>query len=472
MKRRYLSLKCQQVRATFLAFFLLLSLCIPAAKVAAQSGSTAPRRERLLNGLRIALLHRPGDAQVLLKLRVSSGAAFDLAGREGMMTLLSDALFPDPGTRQYVTEELGGRLEVNTSYDNIEVTLSGKASDFERLAELLRNAVIQMSLAAEDVNRLRDERVKAAREAGAKPAAVADRAIATRLYGAHPYGRTVAGTPESLSRIERADLLLARDRFLNPNNSLLVCIGGVEPSRALRTIRQFLGSWRMSETIPPATFRQPEATDGRTLIVNLPGAGDTEIRLAARGLSRTDRDRAAASVLATLARERWAATLKEFQPKSMFVHHDAYNLSGVMRLGVTLPATAAAQTLDAARAVLRELSASPVSAAELDNARRAALAALAGRRQSPTALADEWLDAAAYNPTPADEERALNAVTPADVQRVAARLFGDAQLASVVVGDAAQLRNELARLSSGVEVIGANVAAPASSPAPTPAKRP
>lgn len=475
MKRQFLSLHAARAQRAVIAALLLVSLCLPAANGGAQNPSTpAPRREQLLNGLRLLLLHRPGDPQVLLKVRINHGAAFDLAGKEGLMTLLSDALFPDADTRQYVTEELNGRLEVNTSYDNIEILLSGKASDFERLAELLRNAVLQMRLAAEDVNRLREARLKATRDLDGQPALLADRAAAARLYRSYPYGRSLAGTPESLARIERADMMLARERFINPNDSTLVLIGGVEIPRAMRVFRQFLGSWRKSDSIPPATFRQPDAPDARTLIVNLPGANEVEVRLAARGLSRTDRDRAAAPVVVALLRERWAAALKEFQPKSIFARHNAHNLSGVVLLGATVPAGAAAQTLEAARTAIANLSASPVSAAELENARRAALAPLNERRGRPEALADQWLDATTYNSTAADEERAINALTPADVQRVAARLFGgEAKLASVVVGDAAQLRSELTRLSGGIEVAGTTTAAPpAPASEPKPQKRP
>jgi predicted Zn-dependent peptidase len=473
MKRHLLSSYAARASRTIIAASLLVSSLCPLA-VNAGTQPPAPRREQLLNGLRLMLLHRPGDPQVLLKVRINNGAAFDLAGKEGLMTLISDALFPDAETREYVAEELNGRLEVNTSYDHIEILLSGKTGDFERLVEILRNAVLQMRLAVEDVNRLREARLKAARETGGQPALVADRAAAARLYGSYPYGRSLAGTPESLARIDRPDMMLARDRFINPNNSTLVLIGGVEAPRAMRAFRQFLGSWRKSDSIPPSTFRQPDAPDARTLIVNAPGAEGVEVRLAARGLSRTDRDRAAAPVVAALLRERLAAALKEFQLKSAFARHDAHHLSGLVLLGASVPAGVAAQALEAARTAVANLAASPVSAAEFENARRAAFAALNERRQRPEALADEWLDAATYNSTLADEERALNALTPADVQRVAARLFGrEAKLASVVVGDAAQLRSELARLSGGIEVAGANAAPPAPAAAePKTPKRP
>ena len=63
---------------------------------------TPPERFELLNGLRVVLLSRPGDQDVLLKLRIHSGAAFDLAGKGGSMALLGDLLFPDPATRDKV----------------------------------------------------------------------------------------------------------------------------------------------------------------------------------------------------------------------------------------------------------------------------------------------------------------------------------------------------------------------------------
>src|SRR3712207_3267462 len=92
------------------ALTALLLLCSAWGAAPAQS-APEPRREQLLNGLRILLWSRPADQNVLLKLRVHSGAAFDLAGKEGLMATLADAMF-DQQTRDYVTDELGGRLDV------------------------------------------------------------------------------------------------------------------------------------------------------------------------------------------------------------------------------------------------------------------------------------------------------------------------------------------------------------------------
>src|ERR1044072_4240885 len=89
-----------------LAGKLLLCLLILAPSICAQT-ATHPDREELLNGLRLLFWPQPGHPEVILKLRINSGAAFDLAGKSGQMALLGDLLFPDPDRVNYFTVKRG-----------------------------------------------------------------------------------------------------------------------------------------------------------------------------------------------------------------------------------------------------------------------------------------------------------------------------------------------------------------------------
>ncbi len=451
----------RRLPALFLAAAMLL---LPLFTARSQS-LPAPRHEQLLNGLKLLLVTRTGDPDVLLRLRIHSGAAFDLSGKEGLISLLGDALF-DAETRAFVKDELGGRLEVSTNYDAIDVTLAGKATDFERLAELLRNAVLNTQLTLDVVTRLRDARIKTVRELNLAPDMIANRAVSARLFGTHPYGRLIAGSPETLARVERPDLMQARERFLNPNNATLVLVGGIEAQRALRVFRQFLGSWRKSDRTIPATFRQPDAPDARTLLIDLPAMPDAEVRLAVRGLARADRDYAAAQVLATLARERWLKSSPELKGGALSVTHDAHALGGIFRLGTSAASPiAAAQALESARGILRALANTAPTAVELENAKRSTIATPSNGARELDSLTDIWLDEQTYKLEPSggtEFAREINALTPSDVQRVAARLFLNVPAATVVVGNAERLRAELSRVG-GVQVYG-ETSMPAASP--------
>src|SRR5215217_6269049 len=156
---------------------LLLCLAILVQPFSAQT-TAEPEREQLLNGLRLLFWLKPGSPDVILKLRINSGAAFDLAGKSGQMALLGDLLFPDPATVDFFTDEMGGNLDVSVTYDSMTITMVGKSAEFDQIVEVLRNALLATQLTPEVVTRMRDARIKLLRATSVAPAEVADRAIA------------------------------------------------------------------------------------------------------------------------------------------------------------------------------------------------------------------------------------------------------------------------------------------------------
>jgi zinc protease len=426
-----------------------------------------PEREQLLNDLHVLIWSQPGSPELLVKLRINSGAAFDLAGKSGQMALLGDLLFPDAATVDFFTDELGGKLDVSVNYDSLTITMVGKAAEFEQMISVLRNALLSTQFAPETVKRIRDARLKSLRDGTISPGMVADRAIARRLFDDFPYGRLAGGTPEDLARIERADLMLAQERFLNSNNATLAIAGGVTKARAIRTVRQLLGPWRKSEKIVPTTFQQPKAPDARTLIVNVPGP-TTEVRLAVRGLARSDSDFAASTVMARLAQQRWQAMAAELANQPMFARSDAHVLPGAFVMGTAVSTEKAVDALANARKVIESLVNTPATPAELERAKSEIVNEADVTATKPEMVPDPWLDVDTYRLNAVQDQAAmLRAVTAADIQRVATRLFKNAAIASVVAGESEQLK---AALQGRVqyEVLG-EIATPAPSPKP-PAK--
>ncbi len=436
-----------------------------------------PEREQLLNGLRVLLWPRRLDENVLIILRTHSGAAFDVAGKAGEMAILADLLFPDSATRDYFTQEIEGRLDVDTDYDSITITLQGRATEFERITGILRTALINTQISPENVNRIRESRIKIAKETNVSPAVLADRAIAARLFGDFPYGRPSAGTAETLARVERGDLLLAQERFLNPNNSTLAIIGDLPKSRVMRAVRQLLGQWRKSEKLVPSTFRQPDPPDMRTLIINAPADQSAELRLAVRGVARSHRDFAAANILAIAARRRWEKLGPELSNAPIFVRNEPHILPGMFVMGASVDNLLVAQTLKSAREVLKSLGAAPISAVELEQARGEAVAQFTKTLERPEGLAGAWLDIDTFGLASINEQmQSFSTVSPNDLQRLASSLFQESQIASVVIGDSKQLKVAL-EPTVKIELMG-EVSNPSSSPPETkpatthPAKKP
>lgn len=436
-----------------------------AVKAQTASNAAAPKlpagvqRQRLLNDLDVLLQPQPGQPDVTLLMRFRSGAAFDLAGKEGTMRLLADALFPDPTTREYIADEYNGRLNVKVDQDTLTIEIGGRANGYENYVELLRNALLNTSLTNETIAPLREARIKEANAALPDDAAIADQAAAMRLFGQHPYARTVSGTPASLARIERADLLFARERFLNPNNATLVISGGVAEVRAMRALRQQLGNWRRSDTIIPATFRQPEPPPARPLLINTSGK-TTEVRLALRTAARTDADRLVTELLARVVEESLRKSFADLSVEAaanrvtnIFARQESYRLSGRMIVGATLSSVnGTGATFVRLRDFVAKLGATPVTAAEADQAKRAYSAELNARLQTPEQTLSALIDGSLGLPRVEDDRQMIDRVTNADLNRLAAKLFGggSASIASVIAGDANALRAQL--IAAKIEV--------------------
>ena len=402
--------------------------------------SIIPENQELLNGLKILLWQKPGSPDVLLKLRIHSGSAFDLAGKAGEMALLGDVMFPDPATIDYFTEQMGGKLNVAVNYDSMTVTMVGKAEQLENILEVLRNAILATPLSPDVVTRVRDTRIKLVRDTAVSPSNVADRAIALRLFGDFPYGRPSAGSPEDLARVDRGDLMLARDRFLNSNNATLAIVGAVNRQKVLRTLKQLFGPWRKSEQIVPSSFSAAKAPNARALIVNVPSP-TTEIRLAWRGVARPDNDYYAAQVLARVAQNRWQAAAPELASKPLFVRSESYLLPGMIVMGTAVNQNDAIDSIATAKKIADSLSTTPVAPNEIERARKEVLDEGNAALSKTDSLPDSWLDMDTYRLTAAqDQTTAIQSVSPGDVQRVANRLLKDAPVATVIAGDAAQLK--------------------------------
>ena len=363
-----------------------------------------------------------------------------------------------------------GRLNVTTDYDSLTITMQGRAHEFERIVEILRTALVTTQLTPENLAKVRDGRIKVLKETGISPTLLADRAIAARLFGDFPYGRPSGGSVESLERVEKADLMLARDRFLSPNNATLTIIGGIQANRAMRALRQLLGVWRKSEQLVPQTFKQPGVPDPRTLIVNAPSDQSVEVRLAVRGLSRKDADAPAAAVLASVARQRWTKLIPELARSPVYVRHSALALPGIFVMGASVDTVLAGKTLSSAKEVMQSLASSPVTASELEQAKNELVTLAGNQLAKPDGIADAWLDGDTYGlPSVAERMRALSSVIAADIQRVATRLIRDGVFASVVLGNSDVVKAQIERYGK-VEIMGE--IAPKSEPGTEPKSAP
>ncbi len=163
-------------------------------------------KRMLPNGLELrAVTHRavPVAAVVLL---VPGGSSVDPADAFGLVSITAGLL--DEGSRGQSALDvadrvarIGGDLDLDVGMDAVVVGLTTLDRFLDTGLSLVHEVVTEPNLANDDFNRIRNLRLERLRQLKDHAGAMADRALARVVYGAHPYGHLSLGSEPSLNAI-------------------------------------------------------------------------------------------------------------------------------------------------------------------------------------------------------------------------------------------------------------------------------
>lgn len=429
--------------------------------------ATRPRKlnavdDVLDNGLATLVVRRPSVPMVELRLRIPLPAAnsrtADAASARGWL-MSGSMLF---GTRRRNRQQLADALasvgaDLGVGVDSDRVMLStavlrtGLREVLEVLADVLTGATYPGGEVTAERTRL-GQRIAMART---QPGVIARQARAARLYGDHPYGRTLPD-PDVLAAVEPAVLRrLHRDR-VRPEGATLVVVGDVTPARVNDLAGKALAEW----TGAAGTGRiaaLPDFNPAGITLVDRPGAVQSNLRLGGHGLSRGE-DGYAALQLANLVlggyfSSRLTENLRERNGFTYTPHSglDQSPAGSSLLVDADVASEVTAQALHETWYELGRMSLAPVTADELDSARRYALGTLAMSTATQAGLASMLSALVGQDLDPSwlvEHQRALAGVSIEEVQAVARRHFAVSSLATVVVGDAERVADSLRALGS------------------------
>lgn len=409
---------------------VIVTICVAmiAASTAFSQSSGTPRKETLLNGLKVLMWNDAGAAKVMVRIRIHAGSAFDPQGKEGVMQLLANNIFPNEAAREFFAQDLGGGLDVNVNYDYIQIDASAEPDRVLTVIETLSSAVANPGIDKETTERLKTELAARIKALETDAGYVADQAVRKRFFGSFPYGRPQLGTEDSLKRVDFADLIDAKARFLTADNATITVYGNFDRALVFKAIRRYFGAWLKSDRRVPSTFRQPDDPQTAMLSVPSPKSDVSAIRFIARAPSRSDKDFAAANIFAAILESRLKARAPAAYAGKVSVRNAAQILPGWMMIGFDSEKLAVVDGKVEANDILAKALSAAVSDGEFQTA-RAALAAEWAKREMPLF----WLDNDTYKTVSPDADRKIyDTVTINDVKMFAEK-FKAAPMAVVLV---------------------------------------
>jgi predicted Zn-dependent peptidase len=253
-----------------------LAACSTATRLKFPTAVEAPTRHVLHNGVRVLVQEYPSSEVVAVQLWVRAGGRDEAATELGLAHYLEHMLFKGTTTRSkgFVdrdVEGVGGRMNAGTARDFTYYHAVLPAPQAVATIEMLADISVNSSLDETELELEKKVVIEEMRLSEDTPR----RYLALQLYGLvfgnHPYGRSVLGTPEIIQKLTRETLLAFYRRHYVPESFTLVVVGPVNTAAMLQAAERTLGRLPRSgyQRLPQA---MPAALTPKKNEVQRPGA--------------------------------------------------------------------------------------------------------------------------------------------------------------------------------------------------------
>ncbi len=423
----------------------------------------AVQRARLSNGLSVRLVEMHEVPVVRVALVVANGAVADPAGKPGVANLTAAMLDEGAGARSAleIADEaayLGAALTTASSYDSSSITLGVPVARLDPALALMADVALRPTFPAAELERLRTELLTSMLQAKDNPTAIASLAFPRLLYGAaHRYGTSEAGTPDSVKAITVDDLRAFHQAQYRPDVAELLVVGDVTLATVAPQLERAFAAWKASGSAP-ARAAAPAAAQSaarRVVLVDKPGAAQSQIRIGWIGVARATPDFFPLTVMNTILGGSFTSRLNTNLRET---HGYAYGASSqfVMRRQAG-PFVAAAgvqtdKTAESVREFFNEFDGirKPLPADEFGKAQRNVALGFPGDFETTRDLLAR-LQSQVVLDLPDDVYstyvQKVLAVSAADAGRVASQYVQPAKFLVVVVGDRSKVEAPLKALN-------------------------
>jgi zinc protease len=260
-----------------------LSDAIPAPGPTRKVSIPVAQDKVLPNGLRIVVAKRAVTPLVSVALYVRSGAEIDPPNLAGLTDLTASLLDKGTATRSApqiaeAADALGGSLGTGAGFDLSQVSISVTTPKLAAAMDLLADVARNPAFAPEEIERERKQMLDDLRVALSQPGSVARFVAARAVYGDGAYGHSAGGTPASLPRIQRDDIVKLHATYYRPDNAILAFAGDIDLARAVQLAEHSFGDWKAPATpLPPAPVAQGKRVLAQTIAIDLPGTGQAAV---------------------------------------------------------------------------------------------------------------------------------------------------------------------------------------------------
>lgn len=421
----------------------------------------------LPNGLKIVVIESHSVPTVTLRLGIRAGSVLDPADSPGLAAAVAGQM--TSGTDKFnslqlqqALDGLGGSLSVSADRDATILNASALSENFNRLTEIAADVLLHPTFPADELATAKQRMLQSLVLQRTQASFLATQEFNKVIYGQHPYSVSTT-TPAAVQALSPEGLRAFYQAHYTPRDAVLVVVGAVKPAAAFAQLTKTLAAWSApTATTAAATYPAPPVrAERRIYLVDRPGSVQSNIVIGNLAIKRGDPDYyplmltdivlggGFSSRLFASVRERLGYAYDVSATLDRNALAGDFNATAQTRTDVTAPA------VKEMLRILTDLQTNPVTETELKEAKSYLKGVFVLGLVTQEGLAASVLSRELYG-QPADYlatfRSRIDAVTAADMQRVAQKYLLADRSAIIIVGDAGKLRDPLKEIGEVEEV--------------------
>ena len=424
-------------------------------------------QKALDNGLRVVVIEHREAPAVTVQMLLRAGKVFDPAPKSGLAAATARLLREGTATRSsqqiaQTIDSIGGSLDTYGSWDSAGAALQVTSDQLDLGLDLLADLVLHPSFPAEEVERWRRQTLNGLQVQQEDASYLADATFERAVFDGHPYGLPEDGTPGSVASLTRDDLVAFHRAHYVPNQAILAVVGDVKAADAFARVERAFGSWPRGKdhVVPKVQIARRDKL--RIVVIDMPDAVQSEIRIGQVGVAFADPDFFAAEVYNSVLGGGSSSRLYQqvrvkrglsYGVSSSFVKSLE---PGSFQASTFTKTESTVQVVEVILETMRELQKTLVPAAELE-ARKTYLSGVFPLQiETPQGIAGKLIEAMKYGlgrDFIESHRSRIDAVTAEQVRSFADRRIHPESFLVVVAGNAASFVPDLQKKLGPVEVI-------------------
>jgi zinc protease len=420
---------------------------------------------KLNNGLTVYLMEQHSVPLIVVSAVFDAGAVKD-GEKQGLASLTAEALMF--GTEKFTKQELeanldflGASIGTGASLEGAALSASFLKKDQDKVFDMASQVLIKPVFNEQEfLKRFARKKVELER-AKESPGQVIGDYYSHFLYGSHPYGTAVGGTPKSVENIKIQDL---KDFYLKNytlDKACLAIVGDFDVNAMKAQVAKYFGSWKTAKntggniTAPVVNPQSPGI-----LLVDKDNAIETRFIIGGKGLARSNPDYIAVQVINTILGGRFTSWLNDALRVNAGLTYGAssgfsYNkLGGSFSISSYTRNATTVQAIDMALDVLGRLHTKGIDEKILLSAKNYMKGGFPPRYETTASKARLLTEMFIYGFDEKfinDFEKNVDAVTIEKAKEVITKYFPAKNLQFVLIGKASEIRDQVKKYGTLVE---------------------